>query len=104
MFAINVKTADVRARIEPELKEDAQKVLAENGLTISDAVRLFLRQVVRSGGLPFDVRIPTEATLRALEESRAMRGASRFGSAKELFNELDQEGQTAAPKRQHKGV
>lgn len=89
MLAIHHKTADVRTRIEPDLKESAQKVLADNGLTISDAVRLFLRQVVISNGLPFDVRIPNDTTLRALEESRAMKGKARFGSAQELFNELD---------------
>jgi DNA-damage-inducible protein J len=104
MLATNVKTADVRTRIEPDLKEDAQRVLAENGLTISDAVRLFLRQVVLSRGLPFDVRIPNEATLRALKESRTMEGRARFGSAEELLNELEKEDQATAPKRQHEGV
>lgn len=91
MFAtLPQKTADVRTRIEPELKEDAQKVLAENGLTVSDAIRLFLRQVVVHKGLPFDVRTPNAATLQALKESRAMmKDKARFGSAAELFNELE---------------
>jgi DNA-damage-inducible protein J len=50
----------VRTRIEPDLKKSAETVLAENGLTISDAIRMFLRQVVVYGGLPFDVRISNE--------------------------------------------
>ena len=89
MFPVTNKTADVRTRIEPELKEDAQRVLAENGLTVSDAVRLFLRQVVLYKGLPFDVRTPNEATLRALQESQELQGKARFGSAKELFDGLE---------------
>ncbi|QET04131.1 type II toxin-antitoxin system RelB/DinJ family antitoxin [Cupriavidus pauculus] len=98
MLAIDVKTTDVRARIEPALKEDAQRVLAENGLTLSDAVRLFLRQVVLTRGLPFEVRIPNETTLEALHESRAMKGSARLGSAQELFDELEKKGKTAAKK------
>ena len=64
----------------------------ENGLTISDAVRLFLRQVVMTRGLPFDVRVPNETTVRALRESDEMSGRTRRRSPKELFDELDQKG------------
>ncbi|KFX29484.1 type II toxin-antitoxin system RelB/DinJ family antitoxin [Ralstonia solanacearum] len=102
MFATEVKTTDVRARIEPDLKEHAQRVLAENGLTISDAVRLFLRQVVLVHGLPFEVRIPNAATLRALKESDTLARKARFRNAQELLDDLEkqQEGQPAATKRQ----
>ena len=48
----------VRARIDAELKAEAAEVLRANGLDVSDAIRLFLRQVVRRGGLPFPVRDP----------------------------------------------
>ncbi|TAM49064.1 MAG: type II toxin-antitoxin system RelB/DinJ family antitoxin [Paraburkholderia sp.] len=92
MLSSAIKTTDVRARIEPELKEDATRVLAENGLTISDAVRLFLRQVVMTRGLPFDVRVPNETTLRALRESDELSGRTRHRSTKELFDELEQKG------------
>jgi len=53
-----MKTEVVRARIESVLKSEATAVLAANGLEISDAIRLFLRQVIRKGGLPFPVRSP----------------------------------------------
>lgn len=53
-----MKNAVVRARIDAELKAEASAVLRGNGLEISDAIRLFLRQVVRRGGLPFAVRDP----------------------------------------------
>jgi addiction module RelB/DinJ family antitoxin len=53
-----MKSAIVRARIEADLKEQAGEVLAANGLELSDAIRLFLRQVVLKGGLPFHVRAP----------------------------------------------
>ena len=91
MLTLPMKSTDVRARIEPKLKEDATRVLAENGLTLSDAVRLFLRQVVVTRGLPFEVRVPNETTLQALRESEAMSGQARRGSSKEIFDELDKE-------------
>jgi addiction module RelB/DinJ family antitoxin len=53
-----MKDSIVRARIDPELKAQAAAVLRANDLEISDAIRLFLRQVVRRGGLPFAVRDP----------------------------------------------
>lgn len=53
-----MKDAVVRARIDAELKAEAVAVLRANDLELSDAIRLFLRQVVRRGGLPFPVRNP----------------------------------------------
>jgi DNA-damage-inducible protein J len=53
-----MKSAVVRARIDVNLKSQAVAVLKANDLELSDAIRLFLRQVVRGGGLPFSVRNP----------------------------------------------
>ena len=53
-----MKDQVVRARIDVDLKAQAAAVLKANDLEISDAIRLFLRQVVRCGGLPFAVRDP----------------------------------------------
>ena len=50
------KTEVVRARIEADLKAQAAAVLAASGLEVSDAIRLFFRQIVREGGLPFAVK------------------------------------------------
>ena len=82
------KSAEVRSRIEPELKEQSAEVLADLGLDLSGAIRLFLRQVVEVRGLPFEVRKPTAKTIAAMTEAREM-AAARYGSAKELFDGLD---------------
>ena len=82
------KTTDIRSRIEPDLKDRATEVLAECGLSVSDAIRLFLRQVVARQGLPFEVKTPNAVTIAAMEEARSIRRAS-FGSAKELFDDLE---------------
>ncbi len=82
------KSAEVRSRIEPGLKEQSTEVLADLGLDLSSAIRLFLRQVVEVRGLPFQVRKPTPKTIAAMAETREMTSA-RYGSAKELFDALD---------------
>ncbi|MBP8019443.1 MAG: type II toxin-antitoxin system RelB/DinJ family antitoxin, partial [Hylemonella sp.] len=57
-------------------------------LDLSGAIRLFLRQVVEVRGLPFEVRKPTAKTIAAMTEAREM-AATRYGSAKDLFDALD---------------
>jgi len=85
---VALKTTEVRSRIESKLKEDAQAVLADCGLEMSGAIRLFLRQVVVQRGLPFDVKVPNETTVAAMEEARAM-SAARFHSAQEIIDDLE---------------
>lgn len=86
-----MKTAEVRSRIEPLLKERSVAVLASLGLDMSDAIRLFLRQVVEVGGLPFAVRKPDPETIAAMTEPRqiAKSRKARFGDPPELFAALD---------------
>ena len=96
-------STEIRSRIEPDLKEHAQRVLDACGLNFSDAIRLFLRQLVAEQGLPFEVKVPNAITRAAMMEARQVR--SRYSSTKELFNDV--EGKTAKQrkkKRQNKTV
>lgn len=68
-----MKSSVVRARVDEHLKKQAAEVLKQNGLEMSDAIRLFLRQVVRRGGLPFPVR---DLSTRGVSEKYA-RGRQR---------------------------
>ncbi len=62
------KTETVRARIEPELKRDAEAVLSGLGLSTSEAITLFLRQVTLRQGLPFPVQLPNAETRKAIAD------------------------------------
>jgi len=64
------KTAKINARLEPELKAQTERVLDDLGLSITEAIRLFFKQIVHQRGLPFDVRLPNAETRSALEEAR----------------------------------
>ncbi len=54
------KTATVQARIDPQLKENVEKILAQLELSSSDAIKLFYRQIELNGGLPFDLKLPAQ--------------------------------------------
>ena len=86
--AHSMKSAEIRSRIEPDLKEGATRVLADCGLNLSDAIRLFLRQVVVNNGLPFEVKTPNATTRAAMEEARNG-NLPHFNSASELFDDLE---------------
>lgn len=51
------KTTSIFARVEPEIKEQAEMVLNKLGIPMSNAINIFLRQVVLQNGLPFEVKI-----------------------------------------------
>lgn len=66
-------TVDVRSRVEPELKRDAAAVLKASGLDVSTAIRLFLRSVVDTGGLPIEMPRPNAKTLAAIKAAKTGR-------------------------------
>ncbi len=80
-----MKTAAVHSRIQPEIKEQAETILHRLGLSPTEAIRMFYSQITLRNGLPFDVTIPNEETVQALEDSRAGRNLERFDSVEELF-------------------
>ena len=81
------KTAKISARIEPELKHQGETIFSIIGLSTSDAITLFFRQVVMHQGLPFEVKIPNEKTIKALSED--LSNAQRFSSVEELIDDLN---------------
>lgn len=80
----------VRARIDGKIKEQATRVLADMGLSVSDAIRMLLVRVAREKALPFDVRIPNEETIAAIEELRKGEG-HRADSIDDLMAQLNAE-------------
>lgn len=82
------KSAVVRARIEPDLKENAEAILDRLGLNATQAITLFYRQVELRNGLPFDVAIPTETTRRTFDATDAGRDLVVCEDAEDLFHKL----------------
>ncbi len=57
------RTASVFTRVDPDIKEQAEDILEKLGIPMSNAVGIFLRQVVLHNGLPFDVKLPVSVPL-----------------------------------------
>ena len=79
------KTATVRARLEPELKDNAESVFHKLGMNPTQAITIFYRQVLLRGGLPFDVAIPTRTTQRTFDATDAGRDLVLCKDAGDLF-------------------
>ncbi len=80
-----MKTAIIHARIEPRTKRAAEGVLQQLGLTPTEAIRMFYRQITLRGGLPFPVEIPNARTAATLQKSRRGKEIQEFHSLDELF-------------------
>jgi DNA-damage-inducible protein J len=65
------KTETIRARVQPEPKREAEPVFRALGLSASEAITLFYRQVTLRRGLPFLVELPNEATREAMRQGLA---------------------------------
>lgn len=89
------KTAAISMRVDPKLKNDAEEIFNGFGLTLTDAINLFLHKSVMEGGLPFDVRQPryNMATEKSMDEVRGIVAgkipAESYASAAEMFSALD---------------
>ena len=90
------KSANLYARIEPELKEQAESILSALGISSSNAITLFYRQIILQRGLPFEVKLPAAFTVdvstltdeqmsEELEKGYADITAGRTKSAKSVF-------------------
>ena len=91
------KTANLNIRIDPQTKQGAEQLFSTFGITISDAIIIFLRQSLMEGGLPFEMKQPryNAETEAAIQEARDImigkKESKSYSSADELFSELDAE-------------
>ena len=86
------KTATLTIRLDPTLKNETEKVLNDLGLTPSQAITLFFKQIGYQRGLPFDISLPeepNEETIQAIEDSIQGRNLTRVESVDALFEELN---------------
>ena len=82
------KSAMVRARIEPELKQHAEEIFRRLGLSVTQAITLFYKQVEARNGLPFNVVIPNAETLATFESTDAGADLVACGDIDDLFKKL----------------
>ena len=82
------KTSTIRARVEPDLKGKAEHIFRQLGLTTTQAITLFYKQVELKKGLPFEVAIPNEITLKTFTDTDAGRDLVVCKDADDMFEKL----------------
>ena len=86
------RTGYITARVEPKLKASADRTLKKVGVSTSDAITIFLRQVVLQKGLPFEVRMPNAETIAAMEAVRDPAKRTKLkvhrGATKDIFDKV----------------
>jgi len=86
-------TAMIHVRVDEDVKTQATETLATMGLSVSDAVRVFLKRVVAEQAMPFELKVPNSETRAAMAEAdeivRTRR--ARFANAQEMFDVLEKE-------------
>ena len=65
-----MKTVIVNARVKAELKSDVEEILSQLGMTTTQAITLFFEQIRLKRGIPFEMKIPNEETLTAMEDAK----------------------------------
>jgi DNA-damage-inducible protein J len=96
---MSTKSANLYARIEPDVKEQAESILSTLGIPASNAINMFYKQIILQRGLPFDVKIPSakpvdmsalsEEEMNAeLEKGYADMVAGRTKPAKQVFADI----------------
>ena len=74
------KSEMIRARVEPTLKREAEMVFSQLGLSPTQAIRLFYKQVTLQHGLPFAVKVPNAETREALRQAYAREHLTEYDS------------------------
>jgi len=77
----------IRARTEPALKAEVDKIFSKLGLTCSEAINLFFKQVTLKNGIPFDVVVPNRATLKSMKDIEQGK-VTKAKDLKDLFKKL----------------
>lgn len=87
------RTATINVRVSPEIKQKSENLFARFGITVSDAVNIFLHQALYEGGLPFELKqeIPNTELTAALEESEKIAKdptAKTYTDVDKMMNEI----------------
>jgi DNA-damage-inducible protein J len=82
------KDAIINARVESRLKTKVDQIFNVLGLSPTEAITLFYKQVELNRGLPFEVKMPNKLTKKTLKESRAGKNIKRFASKADLYADL----------------
>ena len=84
--------ATVTARVDENVKKEAETLFKKMGLNMSTAMNLFLKKCILEQGIPFELKVPNKETLKAMQETKDILSGKierkGYKSAEELFDDL----------------
>ena len=97
MILIMGKTSSIHIRVEPEVKEEVEEILNTLGMTPTEAINIYLKQIILNSGIPFEIKTPqfSDEMLEALKEAdEIMKNPDAYpsyNSVEELMEALNEE-------------
>ena len=97
MILIMGKTSSIHIRVEPEVKEEVEEILNTLGMTPTEAIIIYLKQIILNSGIPFEIKTPqfSDEMLEALKEAdEIMKNPDAYpsyNSVEELMEALNEE-------------
>lgn len=85
---MSLASSYIKTRIDDETKIKAKETFASMGLTMSDAIRIFVKRVVADGSLPFEVKSPNTKTIKSFNEYKTGR-SKKFDTIEALMKDLN---------------
>ena len=86
---MSADTVPIQVRIDRKTKNQARTVLDKLHVNMSEAIKMFLRQVVLTNSIPFDLKVPNEFTAKTMDKTEKGEDLHEAASVDELFKELD---------------
>ena len=91
------KTSSIHVRVDPKIKEEVERILNNLGMNSTEAINIYLRQIILNSGIPFEIKIPnfSNEMLEAIEEAEEIEKYpnryKKYQSVRELMEELENE-------------
>ncbi|OHB58401.1 MAG: hypothetical protein A2173_08800 [Planctomycetes bacterium RBG_13_44_8b] len=82
-------TTTIQVRIDPDTKQKATKILNALHIDMSEAIKMYLKQIILNRAIPFELRIPNELTAKTIAETEANQDLHEVSDVDELLRELN---------------
>ncbi len=82
-------TATIQTRVDKESKEQAKLILSQLNITLSEAIAMYLKQIIYHKGIPFELKIPNSVTAQTIKDIKEGKDLHKADSADKLFEELE---------------
>ena len=83
------KTAVIQTRVDPAVRQHAKTILKKLNISMSEAISMYLSQITLHNGIPFELKIPNDITVKTLMDAENGNDLHTVDSVDDLFQELD---------------